>query len=89
MSRIDTHHHIIPPDYRTALRNAGIDEASGRALPDWSLDTTLQAMAELDLATAVVSVSTPGTTFLPKPADAAALARDPQRPHRRPRRVSA
>jgi predicted TIM-barrel fold metal-dependent hydrolase len=74
--RIDTHQHIIPPDYRKLLRKAGIDEAGGRALPDWSPDAALQAMAELDVATAIVSVSTPGTTFLPNPADAAALARD-------------
>ena len=76
MLRIDTHHHIIPPDYRKALRKAGIDEAGGRALPDWSADAALQTMAELDVATAIMSVSTPGTTFLPDPADAAALARD-------------
>jgi 6-methylsalicylate decarboxylase len=36
----------------------------------------LQAMAELNVGTAILSVSTPGTTFLPNPADAAALARD-------------
>jgi 6-methylsalicylate decarboxylase len=76
MLRIDTHHHLIPPDYRKALRKAGIDEAGGRALPDWSVDVALHTMAELDVATAIVSVSTPGTTFLPDPADAAALARD-------------
>jgi predicted TIM-barrel fold metal-dependent hydrolase len=33
-------------------------------------------MAELDVATAILSVSTPGTAFLPNPADATALARD-------------
>ena len=38
MLRIDTHHHIVPPDYRNALRKAGIDEAGGRAVPDWSPD---------------------------------------------------
>ena len=76
MLRIDTHHHIIPPDYRKDLRNARIDEAGGRALPDWSPDAALQTMAELDVATAILSVSTPSATFLPKPADAAALARD-------------
>lgn len=76
MRRIDTHHHIIPPDYRKALRKAGIDEAGGRALPDWSADAALQMMAELDVATAIMSVSTPGTTFLFDAADAAALARD-------------
>jgi predicted TIM-barrel fold metal-dependent hydrolase len=73
---IDTHHHMIPPAYRDMLRRAGIDEAGGRALPDWSPEGSLQTMAELDVGTAIVSVSTPGTTFLPNPADAAALARD-------------
>jgi 6-methylsalicylate decarboxylase len=74
--RIDTHHHMIPPDYRKALRRAGIDEAGGRTLPDWSPNSSLQTMAELGVATAILSVSTPGTTFLSDPADAAALARD-------------
>lgn len=76
MLRIDTHHHLIPPDYRKALRKAGIAEAGGRQLPDWSPEASLQTMAELGVGTAILSVSTPGTTFLPKPADAAALARD-------------
>ena len=76
MARIDTHAHLIPPDYREALRKAGISEAGGRALPDWSPDLALAAMAELDVAAAILSVSTPGTAFLPNPADAAALARD-------------
>jgi 6-methylsalicylate decarboxylase len=73
---IDTHHHMIPPAYRDMLRRTGIDEAGGRALPDWSPEGSLQTMAERDVGTAIVSVSTPGTTFLPNPADAAALARD-------------
>ncbi|MCV7420624.1 amidohydrolase [Mycobacterium yunnanensis] len=76
MLRIDTHHHLIPPDYRAALRAAGIDDAGGRALPDWSPEASLQTMADLDVGTAIVSVSTPGTTFLPAAADASALARD-------------
>ena len=33
-------------------------------------------MAELDVATAILSVSAPGSTFLSQSADAAALARD-------------
>lgn len=76
MSRIDTHQHLIPPDYRKALQKAGVDDSGGRALPDWSADAALQTMAELDVGTAILSVSTPGTTFLPQAADAAALARD-------------
>jgi predicted TIM-barrel fold metal-dependent hydrolase len=74
MLRIDTHQHIIPPDYRKALQKAEIHEAGGRGLPDWSPDASLQAMAELNIGTAILSVSTPGTSFLPDPAEAAALA---------------
>jgi 6-methylsalicylate decarboxylase len=76
MLRIDTHHHAIPSFYQELLRKAGIDEAGGRAVPDWSPEASLQAMAELNVATAILSVSTPGTTFMPSPTDAAALARD-------------
>jgi 6-methylsalicylate decarboxylase len=74
--RIDTHHHVIPPEYRTVLQQRGLLEAGGRALPEWSVDASSQAMAELNVGTAILSVSTPGTAFLPSPADAAALARD-------------
>lgn len=76
MARIDTHHHCIPPLYRKVLTVAGIDEAGGRALPDWSPEASLETMDALDVGTAILSVSTPGTTFLPAAADAAALARD-------------
>ena len=76
MLRIDTHHHMIPPDYRKALQQAGIDESGGRAVPEWSPERSLRTMAELDVDTAILSVSTPGTAFLPNAADAAALARD-------------
>ena len=76
MLRIDTHHHVIPPDYRKAVQKAGLGEAGGRELPEWSVEASLQAMANLDVGTAILSVSTPGTAFLPNPVDAAALARD-------------
>jgi hypothetical protein len=76
MLRIDTHHHAIPTDYGDMLRKAGIDEAGGRAVPDWSPDGSLHTMSELGVGTAILAVSMPGTTFLPNPADAAALARD-------------
>ncbi len=76
MLRIDTHHHVIPPDYRKALARSGLLDAGGRALPQWSAEASLQAMADLDIGTAILSVSTPGTAFLPNALDAAALARD-------------
>jgi predicted TIM-barrel fold metal-dependent hydrolase len=75
MLRIDTHHHAVPDDYRNLLREKGID-AGGRAIPEWSPEGSLQTMSELGVGTAILSVSTPGTTFLPNSADAAALARD-------------
>lgn len=76
MLRIDTHHHAVPSFYRDLLREAGIDQAGGRAVPEWSPEASLQVMSEVGIGTAILSVSAPGTTFLPNPADAAALARD-------------
>ncbi|MCV7029997.1 amidohydrolase family protein [Mycobacterium sherrisii] len=76
MLRVDTHHHAVPSEYRNLLRKAGIEYAGGRGLPEWSPEGSLQAMSELGVGTAILSVSAPGTTFLPNPADAAALARD-------------
>jgi 6-methylsalicylate decarboxylase len=76
MLRIDTHHHIVPPGYRKALEKSGIDAPGGRATPDWTRETALQAMDALGVGTGIASVSTPATTFMPAAADAAALARD-------------
>jgi predicted TIM-barrel fold metal-dependent hydrolase len=76
MLRIDTHHHAIPSFYRDALRKAKIDEAGGRELPEWSPEASLRTMGELNVATAILSVSTPGTAFLPSATDATSLARD-------------
>ncbi len=42
-------------------------------MPDWCPEGSLQAMAELHVATAILSVSTPGTAFLPTANDAHSL----------------
>ncbi|EHB59290.1 amidohydrolase 2 [Mycolicibacterium rhodesiae JS60] len=76
LPRIDTHAHAIPADYLAALRKAGVGDAGGREMPEWSPEAALAAMAELDVSTAILSVSAPGTTFLPAVPDASALARD-------------
>src|SRR5689334_6499810 len=76
MLRIDTHHHCVPQDYRKALDKAGIGDAGGRAMPESSVDAALETMEALNVGTGIMSVSAPGTTFLPRPTDAASLARD-------------
>ncbi|MEU3232860.1 amidohydrolase family protein [Nocardiopsis alba] len=72
--RIDVHQHIIPPFYREALASAGIADAGGRPLPDWSPEAALAAMKTLRIATAIVSVSTPGAGFLTDRDEAADMA---------------
>ncbi|MFE1880224.1 amidohydrolase family protein [Streptomyces diastatochromogenes] len=73
--RIDVHQHLIPPFYRDLLTKAGIAEAGGRVLPEWSPEAALELMDLLGTATGIVSVSTPGTGFLTDPGEAADLAR--------------
>lgn len=61
MGRIDTHHHVIPPDYRHWLQRRGYD--AGRPLPDWSVAGSLALMDELGIERAMTSVSRPGVTL--------------------------
>ena len=73
MRRIDTHSHVVPPDYASWLRDKGA-LAGGLPIPEWDVDTTLHLMDAHDIAAAVLSVSTPGVHF-GDDADARATAR--------------
>ncbi|MET7474628.1 amidohydrolase family protein [Streptomyces sp. NPDC005648] len=73
--RIDVHQHVVPDFYRVELAKAGIAEAGGRALPDWSSQSALELMNLLGTTTSILSVSTPGSSFLGNPGEAADLAR--------------
>ncbi|MFC8529960.1 amidohydrolase family protein [Nocardia sp. NPDC057227] len=75
MDRIDVHQHLLPPGYRAALEANGVVAAGGRELPDWSPASAEQVMAGAGIGSAVLSISTPGTTFLSDPAQADQLAR--------------
>ena len=61
--RFDTHHHILPPEYVSALRNLGIRGATGMPFPKWTPEGTLRFMDQHGIATAITSVSTPGVYF--------------------------
>ena len=46
-NRIDVHQHLLPPVYVDWLRKHGIDDAGGRALPDWSPEAALALMDQI------------------------------------------
>lgn len=71
--RIDTHVHLIPPDYGAWLKRIG-EDAGGRGIPDWSVETHLEMMAGARIDTGILSVSTPGV-HLGDDAQARAMAR--------------
>ncbi len=61
-ARIDTHQHYLPQFYRDLLDSHGMD-AGGWPTPDWSLEAALALMDDLQIATGVVSLSSPGVRF--------------------------
>ena len=86
--RIDVHQHVVPPEYARWLRSKGVADAAGRELPDWEAGAALELMDRHNIRTAILSVSTPGTTP-GEPAEAAEVARAVERIQRRARpRVS-
>lgn len=63
---IDVHHHIIPPFYLSEYRDQIASGRGGQLTPawtTWSPETTLAAMDAAGVATAVLSLSTPGVWF--------------------------
>ena len=61
--RIDVHHHILPPDYVSALASVGITSSGGRPIPEWDLQNTLALMDRHAITTAITSISEPGIYF--------------------------
>jgi predicted TIM-barrel fold metal-dependent hydrolase len=75
-NRIDVHQHLLPPRYVQWLRSHGIGDAGGRDLPDWSAVDALALMDDIGTATAILSVSTPGTGPAPDAPEAVRVARE-------------
>jgi predicted TIM-barrel fold metal-dependent hydrolase len=62
--RIDVHAHYVPAEYRTRLLAAGVERPDGMpGLPAWDVPTALEVMDRLGVATAMLSVSSPGVYF--------------------------
>lgn len=61
--RVDVHHHMVPPDYVAALEGLAISEVGGVPFPKWSPQKSLATMDKNGIASAVLSISTPGVYF--------------------------
>jgi hypothetical protein len=60
-NRIDVHPQYIPDFYREALINAGLGAPDGiQELPAWAAEAALKTMDELQVGTAMLSISSPG-----------------------------
>jgi len=72
--RIDVHHHIVPPRYAELLAERDV-RPGGVPVPDWSAARSLRLMDRNDIATSILSVSTPGA-WLGDGREARRIARD-------------
>ena len=62
--RIDIHHHILPPEYVSALEGIGIDV---NPFPEWTPQKSLDFMDKNGMAAAIIAISTPGVNFKDAP----------------------
>jgi predicted TIM-barrel fold metal-dependent hydrolase len=63
---IDVHHHMVPPFWFDEVRDVIAAQGGGRIVPNWLGWSPQRAVAEMDkngVATAVLSMSTPGIWF--------------------------
>lgn len=73
--RIDVHQHFLPDFYAEALAKAGLTTVDGgMPIPVWSADAALEMMDRQEIATAMISLSSPSTHFL-APTSRGALVR--------------
>ena len=60
---IDVHHHLIPDRYRMALAAQNIKTAGGIPLPAWNPGQSQNLMDKVGIATAMLSIVSPGVHF--------------------------
>lgn len=73
--RIDAHAHLIPDFYRNAVKERGVVDASGEALPNWSPGAALSFMNKFGIQSQVLSLPEPGLAFLPDLPSRVSMAR--------------
>ena len=64
--RIDVHHHFLPPQYMKEEHeriNFGHGGVSANQMLSWSPSQSLEVMDQNGIATAIVSITTPGVWF--------------------------
>ena len=73
--RIDVHHHILPPNFVSALNSLNTNWTGGPAKPEWSLDRAHETMGQMGIDAAVASPS-PGVYWGGDTGFAVKLARE-------------
>lgn len=63
MSRIDVHHHLIPPAFTRTMAAKGLKEVAGAPLPNWTVEQSVAVMDANGIGTALTSLSAPGVYF--------------------------
>jgi predicted TIM-barrel fold metal-dependent hydrolase len=74
---VDVHHHMVPPFWFDEVRDIIAAQGGGRIVPNWLGWSPQRAISEMDnngVATAILSISTPGIWF-GDPAQSRRLAR--------------
>lgn len=75
-ARIDTHHHVVPPDYAAWLRTKGLHAPSGRTIPFWSRESAVELMDSFGVETAILSVTAPCVEPASSTGEGRSVARD-------------
>jgi len=63
IDRIDVHFHYLSPEYREKMIDAVGGSPDGFAAPQWSAEGALAMMDRMNIATGMLSVSSPGVHF--------------------------
>jgi predicted TIM-barrel fold metal-dependent hydrolase len=61
--RIDTHQHIVPEVYKSALERIGVHGSGNNPWPKWRVSRTLEVMDRQGIAASVTAISSPGVYF--------------------------